>query len=451
MVFPNLFIPERSDLFPQLTQTELQRLFSTKCLAHPDIGFVDLTEELDFTSLIELPVKTPLQIIKPHSPAYIPSTIKSFQVQPIPKEEVLKNLSDNIFPKHEKMKDQPLNPLEKLRLGLYNLMFRKEKASDGKSSIGKTGLGSRIQSLFYSAKGWQNLEKDFEDLEQRNQKKMDRLMDLLKNNPEEGLKYAIPLDNDGTTRGGHVGEWDLSRRWLNFSLFGNSGSSSGGAIASNNNFYELQRQYQSMADDMMKRNDFQKAAFIYLKLLKNHEKAAEALEAGKYYQEAATIYLQKGNKIKAASCYEKGNMTAEAIALYTELNDHEKVGDLYMKISNRSAAMIHYQMVVKEYKTKYQYIKASSLCLNKMGDLPNAQSLLLEGWRDSRDAANCLGAYFSNIPDEDDLHRSIQSIYKTDVTPKNRQPFFKVIQSVYRKHESLKESLREMAFEIGAA
>jgi hypothetical protein len=200
----------------------------------------------------------------------------------------------------------------------------------------------------------------------------------------------------------------------------------------------------------MKRNEFQKAAFIYLKLLKNHEKAAEALEAGKYHQEAAAIYLQKGNKLRAAACYEKGNMTLEAIALYKDLNDNEKVGDLYMTIANRQAAMIHYKMVVDEYKSKDQYIKASLLCMNKMNDVNVAQSLLLEGWTKNKDAVNCLGSYFSNIDDNDHLHEAIQHIYKNEVTSNNREHFLRVIQSVYRKNDSQKEFLREMAYEIVA-
>ena len=95
-------------------------------------------------------------------------------------------------------------------------------------------------------------------------------------------------------------------------------------------------------------------------------------------------------------------------------------------------------------------MRAALLSMTKMEDSPTAQSLLLTGWRTNRDAANCLGAYFSNISDENDLHRSIHTIYKTEVTKYNREPFLRVIQSLYRKHDSQKEFLREMAFEIVA-
>ena len=129
-------------------------------------------------------------------------------------------------------------------------------------------------------------------------------MDLMKNNPEEALKYAIPLDNDNTSRGGDIGEMGWGRRWGNFSLFGNSGigsGSGGGSLDVGDHFQQLERQYYDTARQLIGEKKYKKAAFIYMKLLRNYHLAASTMEQGKHYEEAATIYLKyNNNKEKAA-------------------------------------------------------------------------------------------------------------------------------------------------------
>jgi tetratricopeptide (TPR) repeat protein len=461
-VSDNLFIPEKSALYPVLTDAEMQKLFASgKHIIHPEFGVVELTETLNILALVNPPVLKPVAVTRPHAPVFIPKTIRGFQVHTIPPEEVLKNLSENIFPRHEKLKDKPLNVLEKARLGLYRMIFSKKKDESAGNTVDgaveKTGLGAKLESffdkLFPSNNKWNRLQQDFEDLEDRNRKQIDKLMDLLKNNPDEALKYAIPLDPGQSTRGGEASQLDLSKRWLDFSLFSSSGRGSGsGAINLGDHFYQLQNQYNATAEELLKKNEYQKAAFVYMKLLKNYSKAAEALEAGKYYQEAATVYLKHaGNKRRAAECYEKGNMITDAIGLYKELSENEKVGDLYMSISNRPEAMAHYEKVVSHYKTRNQYVKASLLCRNKMNDGAAAQSLLLEGWKTNKDAVNCLNNYFSGIADAEQLGREINAIYAHDVNEQNRENFLSVIQHEFNKKSELREPLQDMAYEIVAA
>jgi hypothetical protein len=68
---------------------------------------------------------------------------------------------------------------------------------------------------------WVNgLQQDSEELERRNQKHLDRLMELFKNNTSEALKYVIHFDNEMVSRGNVWGQLTLSKRWMEFSLFG---------------------------------------------------------------------------------------------------------------------------------------------------------------------------------------------------------------------------------------
>jgi hypothetical protein len=466
MVSQNFLIPERSSIHPSLTPGEIERLFSSKHIFHPEFGMVELSEKLDTLKLIETPVLKSFYVIKPESAIFIPSEIKSFQVAPVSPEEVLKNMEENVFPKKEKMEDEPLSPFEKGKLAFYKMLFTKSKENKEDSNkenaattpvTKKAGWLEKLESFFNKGAGknsdWSDkMKKDFENLEKRNQKQIDKLMDLFKNDPMEALKYAIPLDDSGGVRGGEKMELDLSKRWNDFSLSDRTRySNTGGSIDLGDHYYQLLQQYNETADFLVKQKEYQKAAFVYMKLLKNHYKAAEVLEEGKYYQEAATIYLKHTSfKARAAACYEKGNMISEAIDLYKELNENEKVGDLYSKIHKRKEANIYFEKVVDDYKLKNQYVKASLIYKDKMNNEMGGQSLLIEGWREDKDAFNCLNNYFSHIGDVKQLGKEIDAIYKNEVTPRNNEIFLKVLWHEYKKSNELSDSIKEMAYEIFA-
>jgi len=186
-----------------------------------------------------------------------------------------------------------------------------------------------------------------------------------------------------------------------------------------------------------------------MKLLRDYQTAAETMREGKHYEEAATIYLKYAkDKRKAAECYEEGKLTRKAIELYKELNEHEKVGDLYMSINEREQAFHFYELQINEYLEKHQYIKASLIYREKMGDIYGAQACLLGGWKRGHDAFNCLNNYFNNIKNEKLLKSEIERIYREDVKGKNAGVFLKVIQYEYKKGGDMQTFTRDIAYEI---
>jgi Tfp pilus assembly protein PilF len=82
--------------------------------------------------------------------------------------------------------------------------------------------------------------------------------------------------------------------------------------------------------------------------------------------------------------------------LYKELNEDEKVGDLYVILNDKVKANKYFEKVIENYKTNFQYVKASLVYKNKIGDCSQAQDLLMEGWRANKDAGKCLNNYFAN-------------------------------------------------------
>ncbi len=449
-----LYIPEKTVLYPSLTQAEISKLFLGKPhLLHPEFGLVELIEAISWEAHIARNQFVSIQSRQPAPSVFIPKQIKSFQVKSVPADEVLKNLEEKTFPKQEKLEDNPLNPFEEAKLLFYRQLFEKKEAEKTE----KTDLLSTLESIknLFSPRQdnqWtKEMQEEYEELERRNQSQIEKLLDLLKKNPQEALKYAIPLDSKGTNRGGNNARLDISKMWTDFSLFSNAPASSGSGSSTiqDQHFQQLEAQYYTIAQELIKEKDYLKAAFIYMKLLKNYHLAAKTLEEGRLYQEAASIYAKfLNNKEKAAECYEKGNMTTEAIELYKELNKNEKVGDLYISINKKKEAFAHYEKVIDEYRSKHQYLKASLLYKNKMEDEQGGQNMLLEGWRANQDAFNCLNNYFSNIKDTKSLGVEIQRIYADETNEKNKGVFLQVIKYEYDKQNELAASVRDMAYEI---
>lgn len=460
-IYHQVFIPEHSFLYPSLPAEEVTKLFKGKPhFLHPEIGLVELVEAVKWDSLFQTPELISMPIRRPELTAFIPSQIKTFHVKALRPEEALQSIDGTNLPYGQKFKDKPLNPFEKAKLFFYRQLFSKgdkEGENNDERSTEDKPLLSKLEGLrkWLSGKesNWtKNLQRDFEELEKRNQKHLDRLVDLLKKNPAEALKYAVPLDNDGTGRGGLGGNFNLEKRWLNFSLFDNFGGFGGGggtAMLSGDAYSCLYQQYMEAAQALIKQRDYHKAAFVYLKLLKDPNRAAQVLEEGGLYAEAAAVYLkQSNNKLKAAECFEKGAMYTNAIELHKELNNDERVGDLYLKLYKKKEAFVYYQKVVDIYTANHQYLKAAQLYKNKMENEAEAQALLLKGWRLSRDAFNCLNSYFSNYRDAKQLGEQMQGIYQKDVKQDNREVFLRVLQHQYGRNEELKQPIRDMAYEI---
>lgn len=452
-----IYIPENSILFPTLSDNDLERLFPTNpFIFHPEFGLFELADPVNWIDLINIPESLPSKVKTPIEGTFIPKSINSFQVSKISTDDVIENMEKNIFPKREKMENKPLSIPEKIKLYTLRAFIAKRKegtntTSDPNSDI-KNSSPSKIAEFFHKIfsqnKLIDKLTTDLEELERRNQKEVDRLLELFRKNPELALKFAIPLDETGTNRGGNLNRIQL-KNWSDFSLFGRSTNGSGSGIISGNHYSQLSNQYYNTAVELIKKNEHHKAAFIYMKLLKNYYQAAQTLESGEYYQEAAALYINYvKNNSKAAECYEKGKMIIQAIEIYKELNQDEKVGDLYSSIYRNEEAVKYYNKVVDNYRSSSQYVKASLIYRNKIKDTTKAQDLLFEGWKNDKDAYNCLNNYFTNFEEKKHLENEIETVYNKEVTPEKKGIFLQVIRHEHEKSPEIKNLTRNIAYEI---
>lgn len=462
-VSANLFIAERTVLFPAMRQEEVLDLFgNSRWFMHPETGLAELTEAVDIRQVVRLLSGENRLVEKPEPGVFIPAEVKSFRLAPVKAEDTLKKLEEEAFPKREKLEDKPLNLFEKAKLSFYRYYFRQ---ATGGENPGKPGFAESLKTYrpgwldqlldpFFGKKGKRSerMQQDFENLEERNQKQIDKLLDMLRKNPKEALRFAIPLDEGGSSRGSDRGALQLDQRWSGFSLFGGeniSRSGRSGSVDIGDHFYKLQEQYRATAEQLIRENEFEKAAFVYLKLLKDTRLAAATLEKGELYQDAASVYLKHLNdKQKAAACYEKANLIENAIDLYKELNEFEKTGDMYLILKRKKEADTYFEQAAQKLKNTNRYIPASRIYFDKIQSESLGRRTLLEGWQERIDEENCLKSYFSCFQDPEELKIQVQTIRENEVKDQQVEAFLQVLKHPCFKTEAMEEFTRETAYEI---
>ena len=449
-----LIIPEKTSLKPELTAYDFNKLFrGGTYVLHPDVGLYKLTEPVFLEALIDLGNITTIHSTRPQDFTLYSGEIQSFSVEAVPKEQLKQELELGL--ERETFKDAPLTVGEKLRLQFYENFLITEEDKGGevglntKRSIWEE-IGKRLG--FYGPDTKDRIVKDFRDLQERNKKEVDKLMDLLKEKPEEALRYAIPLDEHGYIRGEGKSEFKLQDRGLNFSLFrrftGNQGR--GGTVdLADDSYYRLQTQYELTAQNLKEKGNYEKAAYIYLKLLKNYTAAGETLRVGNHYEKAAYVFLEYAkNDLLAAACYEEGKFYKEAIALYEKSGKLEKVGDLYIKLGDIQAANVAYQALINKKLKENKYVQAAKIAQEKMKDLAYAKTVLLTGWKHRMDSYNCLSHYFTHLSDGEETWNEIQRVYREDVKGGDELIFLKVLKKEYAYKDENGEKIRNLAYTL---
>ena len=461
-VSPLLYIPEMADISPKLSALEIEKLIGIEPhLYHPEIGLVQLSNPVKWNEMIPSPTKKLLIQSITEESVFIPQAIEGYFKQPMSLDEIEEKMTSPVTP--EKLESKPLSLVEKMKLKAYKTILgsKGDATKDNSNAEGSTdgaggklmdGLFSALSSAFPNAENWMDgMAQDLEDLEKRNQNEVDKLLDLLKNNPEEALKYAIPLDQEGSMRGDGEGLFNMSKMWGDLSIFGTQrgGNGGGGSMTNMDHYVKLNQQYQASAKELLEQGKYEKAAFIYLKLLKDNHKAADALEKGKLYEQAAFIYLKYiKDKKKAAECYEKGLFYNEAIDLYLETKSYEKAGDLLATTNRFEEAKDQYSLLIEEYKSKQQYIKASLVYKYKLLDAEGGQSILLEGWKSMKDPSNCLQNYFNNIADEDECLAQIKYVQEEHTSKLNNLIYVHVLSKQFAKRENISSQIKHIAYEV---
>jgi len=187
-------------------------------------------------------------------------------------------------------------------------------------------------------------KKNFQNITDARQRELNKLMELMEKNPEEGLKYALPLSGHEERRGNAPAGWQLGQRQLTL------GSNRGGGAADG---WDMDYQTQ-------------------ITLQNQYRKSAREAEEKKKYDRAAYIY-------------------GEAIEIYLQTQQYEKAGDLFKKLGSEEKAQ---EMWEKELDNMTDPILQANLLKSKINSFERACQVLDEAWRQRKKPDKCLGMLF---------------------------------------------------------
>ncbi len=450
-----LLIPQCASIQPQVAEEEWKNLlFYNWHFFHPGIGMVGFqhSDRVNLADLLTYPaaLEQDWTLAKPGPPSAPPLRQISVlqpkvedifaQVQGVGDKD-LKDLSKN-KPSSEDDKDLRstfLNSLEKLLSQRPNL---REGESQG-------WMGKMLDRLEM------RISKMLADLQQKRESEIDRLLKLYQDDPEEALRYSIPLDSPYEGRGiappsGLLGRNDAT----DFNLRDlNTGGPRDSWDLDAQRQMALRQNYLRLANQKIAEGDFRKAAYIHAHLLGDFYTAANVLEQGKHFYEAAILYRDHlDDKQRAARCFEQGGLYIEAIGLFLELGEKEKAGDLYTQIDQWTEAEKLYQSCAKDALKSHEFVEAARIYGDKLKDENQAKISLIKGWHDKLNPIVCLNRYFDFFQQASNVEfdAEVQRIYQEEYKPKQRNAFMEVLKEIGKNNQRRAElpCTREIVYQI---
>ncbi|QDU75591.1 hypothetical protein Pan97_26250 [Bremerella volcania] len=421
-----LMVPVESQLSAEVTADELNSQLSDPWVYvwHPQAGLVAFEPEdvLTLADLITHCSAKPPNLLPVEPGTHLPSRMTAiYPAIPPTMQMVLREGQDGIGTKGESGEKIPpgdgearpgvANSLGRIGLSVFSAGLNMASAAGefvgrhlGSGSgaaggpVGSGTTGGSGESWLEQLKEWtqRRLEHLNEAVLSEREKEINRLMNLLEMNPDEGLKWALPISGEAH-RGMATPSSHLAQRNPNFSLGGLGGG--GPADHWDLSFQrqqELVQKYRELANREIGLGRYRRAAYIFAELLADYGSAADVLKQGKHWREAALLYKDKlSNPRSAAECLEQGGFWTEAIELHLELKQYVKAGELYRQLEQEDEAVKCFEIAVSECRDRRDFLGAADLLENKLSDLPRAITSLEDAWPHSNQATSGLRELFS--------------------------------------------------------
>lgn len=407
-----LLVPVHAILQPEVKASELeaQWLYDWQLL-HPVIGMVGFndSDQLDLSGLLSYSEAQEVDWSLAKSGVLSMAKLTEIKVEQPSSDEVLEALRELIDPKHlsdmPRKEEEGTNAVEEMlnkfsKSALQQALRATRNLNDklwDMTSDSTSNVSGDEDGLLGKVENW--ILKKLEELEKKRNAEIDRLLKLFEDNPEEALKYSIPLEGPYAGRGIAPPSSRLFRHGTNFNLRGLGGGRRVDAWnIAGTNYQNLRAKYQKAAQQLIKAKDFRKAAYIYAHLLGDFRSAANVLVQGKHYREAAVLYKDHLKNISAAAnCLEQGGLYLEAIDLYLEIGMHERAAYAYDYLGQDKQAQKQFEITVTKALKNDDYLHAVRLVADKLKQPERARELLLEAWNVSEQGEACLKQYFNLI------------------------------------------------------
>ena len=399
-----LLVPVNARLEPEVTDQELKSLLSTEFtyVWHPVCGLVafEARDVMSVADLLTIEPPSDRRWDRSVTGVAFPKRLVSLLPATTPTlEVVMQEGQDDIGSDSDSLEELPRSPAEPGK-GIGQAVVR--QGTRFLANIARWFAQHAPETA--SQPTWVNKLGDWADKQLANiaaglsaarNKQLARLMHMLENDPDKGLRFALPLGG-GAHRGLAPPGSQLLERNVDFRL-GNLG---GGGVANywsvpGDYLLRLTTLYRELANREIRLGRHRRAAYIFAELLGDFDAAANALSAGKHWREAAVIYRKRLNRpLDAAKCLEQGGLWTEAIALYQELEYHEKAGDLFRELDQHEEAEAEYRKETLKHQNRRDFLSAARLLDGKLECPDEALEVLSLGWPVSAQAGQCLRQLF---------------------------------------------------------
>jgi tetratricopeptide (TPR) repeat protein len=399
-----LYVPVDARFDPEVSESELAELLGEGTFVwHPAVGLVgyESHDVLHVCDLLAPPLEQPVDWGQAQPGMAFSRRLLAVELDDPPRaEQVLQAGRDDIgtqAPEIERLPPSPDEPAD----DVPSRAARSARRSLARAVRWLTGLVPHTGT----ARTWINDVEDWAErqlgaiqsaLDASRHREIVRLLGLLESNPDEGLRFALPLADLGH-RGVAPPSGRLGRRNVDFNLNRLGGGHAGDAWYLPWDYHQrLITRYRDLAAREIRLGRHRRAAYIYAELLGDLPAAANTLASGGHWREAAVLYRQRlNNPAEAARCLERGGLWAEAIALYEELREYEQAGDLYLRLEQHDSARRSYRLAVEKLQSSGNHLAAARLLDEKLRAPDEALAELDLGWRTSSQATQCLQESFA--------------------------------------------------------
>lgn len=227
-------------------------------------------------------------------------------------------------------------------------------------------------------------------LQGERERQVEKLLGMFDTNPDAALKYAIPLGGiTDAFRGFSIPGSSLLERMVDFSLPGLGGGAGQPIDLWSIGFdlqAKLQERYRAQANRELAAGRYRRAAYIFAHLLADFRGAAQALEKGRFYPEAAVIYRDHlKDRKQAARCFALGGMHREASDLYVELKMYEDAGEVLAEAGLEDEARQMFETAFTDRLASGQVVSAAKILDLRLQRRPDAIELLSDQWPDGNE------------------------------------------------------------------
>lgn len=397
-----IYVPADSTFFPLVDEVELQELLASDSVQefvwHPTVGLVafDAQQILQTADLMSLPPQDAADWDQVNPGLKLNDRlIGVLPEQQLTMEMIFESGRGDIGSNGGQISDAPRSPQES---SLLDDLFSKSLTPFAKAAkwIADRAPEGAVKPTWINSMGeWAHRMLQSTGFDQsRRVNELKRLMSMLDEDPDAGLRYAIPFGGDAA-RGMTTGGNDLVSHGVEYGRFRGGGGPASYWDMPYDVRAKLTAKYRELAQRELSLGRYERAAYIYAELLGDYSSAAQILRDGAYFREAAAIYRDKlGQERKAAECLLLGGQWGEAIEIYETLGDWVTVAETYEKLEESEAAKQAWRKACERHVDAGDYLQAAKLQEDHLRDPIAAEELLARGWLEARAGRACLRELF---------------------------------------------------------